>query len=100
MDKTVRVMMLAALGMAGIAIGGMTIAGCTENSSARNWGGTMNYTVPKGQKVTNVTWKEEDLWVLTRPMKPEETPEVWTFTEDTANVLWQKSGKVILTESR
>lgn len=42
---------------------------CTQNNRAKNWGGQAEYTLPKGQKLINITWKETNLWYLTRPMK-------------------------------
>ena len=40
-------------------------AGCTENERAKQFGGTMNVTVPAGEKFINATWKNDDLWIIT-----------------------------------
>ena len=56
-------------------------AGCTDNSRARRFGGTEEVTLDTGQKFVNVTWKDTDLWVLTRPARPGETSETYTLHE-------------------
>lgn len=40
-------------------------ASCTENSRARNFGDTADIEVPCGQKVSNITWKKDQLWYST-----------------------------------
>ena len=39
---------------------------CTENSRARKWGGTEEITLNKNEVLINVTWKGDQMWVLTR----------------------------------
>jgi hypothetical protein len=56
-------------------------SGCTDNSRARSFGGSMTEKLPPGEKLVNVTWKETDLWILTRPMQAGETPGTYTFKE-------------------
>ncbi len=41
-------------------------SGCTENDRAKNWGGTMNISIPAGEEFVNATWKDADLWIITR----------------------------------
>lgn len=74
------------------------VTSCTENERARSWGGTANVDIPAGQKLFDVTWKENELWYATRPMREGETPEVYTFQEKSAFGLME--GKVIFTENR
>lgn len=82
-----------------LLISALTMCGCTENTRARNFGGTMNVDVEKGQKVINVTWKgESDLWILTRPMHTNEVAETFTFQENTRFGIL--NGKVVLKENR
>lgn len=56
-------------------------SGCTSNSRAKNWGGTDTVKLPKGQKFINVTWKDNNLWYVSRPMKSDEQAESYTFQE-------------------
>jgi hypothetical protein len=39
---------------------------CTENSRARNWGGTEHLDLNSNEVLINMTWKENNLWVLTQ----------------------------------
>ncbi len=59
----------------------VVLSACTENSRARNFGGSGTIAVPCGQKVVNATWKETNLWYLTRPMREGEVPETYSFSE-------------------
>lgn len=56
------------------------LSGCQW--SAKNFGGTYTINLEKGEKLDMVTWKDNDLWVLTRPMREDETPETYRFQED------------------
>lgn len=72
------------------------LAGCTDNFRTRNWGGTMTKTLPPGQKLVNATWKNGDLWILSRKMRPDEVPEVHAFQEDSESGILE--GTVIIQE--
>lgn len=71
---------------------------CTPNEMARNYGGKENINLPCGQKLENVTWKELDIWYLTRPMLPFEEPTVHTFQEKSVWGKWE--GTLTIYESR
>jgi hypothetical protein len=58
----------------------IVFSSCTDNIRARAWGGTQDITLPSGQRVVNVTWKEADLWVLTRTDTTTK-PSTYTFAE-------------------
>jgi hypothetical protein len=60
----------------------VTMAGCTEQQRAKKWGGDYTVELPAGQKLVNVTFKDSDLWYLTRPMTEEDKAETYTFQED------------------
>ena len=72
--------------------------GCTEQMMAREWGGTYTIELPKGEKLLEITWKDDNLFYLTRPMREDEFPETYTFNEDDAYDILE--GKVIIIESR
>jgi hypothetical protein len=55
---------------------------CTENARVKRFGGTGNINLPRGQKLITVTWKETQVWYLTRPMRDDETPETYSFQEE------------------
>lgn len=73
------------------------LAGCTENDLAKNFGGTMALNVECGQKIVNVTWKNDDLWYLTRAMRTDEQPETLTFKAESSFGVWE--GTVLVVES-
>jgi len=82
-----------------IAILTMTImlTGCHE--ATRNYGGSMTLELPKGQKLEEITWKDDSaLWYLTRPMREDEQPETHTFKADTEWGVFE--GTVTIIESR
>ena len=57
---------------------------CTQNARVKAWGGTGDINLPAGQKLVNVTWKETQVWYLTRPMHKDETPETYKFQEESS----------------
>ena len=61
---------------------GVGLISCTENSRVKSFGGTGDINLPKGQKLVNVTWKENQIWYLTRPFKKDEDVEVYRFQEE------------------
>jgi hypothetical protein len=54
--------------------------------------------LPNNQKLVNVTWKEGELWYLTRQMKQGEVAETYTFNEKSSFGLIE--GTVIITENK
>lgn len=57
------------------------ITACTEQSRTRLWGGSSTVDLPVNQKLVMATWKSNNLWFLTRDMRPEEKPETYSFSE-------------------
>ena len=81
------------------AIIGITgLCGCTEQQMAKSYGGTTTIDLPSGRKLEEVTWKEDDLWILTRERKEGETIDTYYFNEDSS---WDiLEGTVILNETK
>jgi hypothetical protein len=69
--------------------------GCTENWQAKKGGGTATYFVEQNQKFVNVTWKDNDLWILTRTRKEGELPEKFKFTEKSSFGLIEGTVEII-----
>lgn len=63
---------------------GLGLFSCTENARVKNFGGTGDINLPQGQKLVNVTWKENQIWYLTRKMREDETPETYQFQEESS----------------
>lgn len=73
------------------------LSSCTENSRAKAWGGTASVDLPANTKLTGATWKDDELWYLTRPMRAGEAAETSTLNEQSSFGLIQ--GKVVFKES-
>lgn len=71
---------------------------CTQQDMARNFGGTAQIDLPPGEKLVNVTWKQVDLWILTRPANPGETPQTYRFKESSSFGVME--GTVVIQEHR
>ena len=83
------------LGLGVVASLGLT--GCS-NYVAKNLGGNMTLKLEKGEKLETITWKDSELWYLTRPMRDGEEPEEWKFRE--VNDLGILEGTVTIIESK
>jgi len=70
--------------------------GCTQNQRARSFGGTAKITLPCNVKLVTATWKQDQLWYLTRPMETGEKAGTYQFHEESSYGLIQ--GDVIFTE--
>ena len=49
-----------------LAIAVLSLASCTDNQRARNFGGTETIDIPEGRILVNCTWKKNNLWLLTK----------------------------------
>lgn len=79
---------------------GLSVIGCTANQRAKNWGGEAEMELPAGEKLVNVTWKDAELWYLTRPMRADETPETYTFREQSSFGMLEGSVKISESEAQ
>jgi hypothetical protein len=66
-----------------ILIGAMFVS-CTENERVKAWGGEGTINLPKGRKLVNVTWKETEIWYLTKPMDSSDVAETYQFQEESS----------------
>jgi hypothetical protein len=68
-----------------LAIGVIAMLGsCTDNNRVKNWGGEGTINLPKGRKLVNVTWKNTQVWYLTRPMTSTDVAETYQFHEESS----------------
>lgn len=58
-----------------------TFSSCTENNAVKNLGGTATIELPPGEKLIVVTWKDNDLWYLSRARRTNEPIESYQFKE-------------------
>ena len=62
----------------------MMLIGLTAcQSTTKNFGGTTTIKLKPGVKLEEITWKDDDLWYLTRPMRDNESAETHTFDQST-----------------
>ena len=79
-------------------VSGLLLSSCTENTKAKQFGGTAELELPAGQKLITVTWKADALWYLTKPMTENDVPETYKFQEESA---WgMMEGTYIIKEKR
>ena len=63
---------------------------------ARSWGGSMELQLPAGEKLEEITWKDDSLWYLTRSMREGETAETHVFQQSSD---WGFEGTVTIIET-
>lgn len=71
--KIKSVILIALLGIS-------SLIGCTENQSSRKYGGKSTISLESGERLVNITWKEDDLWILTR-QDTSVWPKTYKFSE-------------------
>ena len=69
-------LIISVVALTGILIG---FSGC--NTTAKNFGGSTTLKLEPNQKLEEITWKNDSLWYLTRPMTDEDIAETHTFQE-------------------
>ena len=74
------------------------MTGCVENHFAKSFGGTLTIELPKGEKLIEATWKNDDIWYLTEPMDSAYIPTKKILREKSAYGAME--GKVVFVESK
>lgn len=90
---------LSSLIVIGCLIGGSGLIFCFyDNRIARSYGGTVTINVDPGYKVTEATWKQNELWYFIEPMEETYTPKTKYLKESSEYGMLE--GKVVFKESR
>jgi hypothetical protein len=84
-------------GMFPLTVGVLMLTSC-ENFATRNFGGSQTIELEKGQRLVEITFKDNDLWILTEPMDSDYVPKTKTFYEDSNLGVMQ--GKITIVEQR
>ena len=79
------------------AITGLLV-GCGSNFMTKNLGGSMTVRLEPNQKLVNATWKDDNLWYLTRPMREDDYAEVSVFQQKSEFGLFEGSVTFIETK--
>ncbi len=74
------------------------LSSCTENERVKSFGGEGTVNLPQGRKLVNVTWKDTQLWYITRQMKPDDVAETYTFQEESSWGVIEGSYNIIETK--
>lgn len=76
----------------------LSLASCTENQRAKSWGGTAKVNLEPNRKLVTVTWKEDQIWYLTRQMDSTDVANTYEFQEESS---WgMVEGTVVIVESK
>lgn len=81
-----------------LAITVLAFTSCTKNQRARILGGTVEVNLEPNQKLVTVTWKESELWYLTRPMDSTDVAQTYRFQEESSWGIFE--GTVFIIESK
>ena len=73
---------------------------CTDNRMARVYGGSETINLPVGEKLLNITWKEDEMWLLTTDMKPADSAQVYEFKEKSSWGLLEGTVTIIETKPK
>ncbi len=72
------------------------IFGCTKQAQVFEFGGTAEIKLQPNQKLVNMTWKNDNLWFLTRPMITTDSCQTYSFYESSSFGVYE--GTLIIKE--
>lgn len=72
------------------------LTGC--QGATKSFGGSMTLELEPNQKLEEITWKDDSLWYLTRPMTDENIAETHTFQKSSEWGVFE--GTVTIIETR
>lgn len=78
-----------------VAIG---MSGCTAQQATKSYGGSTTIELPPNQKLEEITWKDDSLWYLMRPMTENDIAETHTFQQSSSFGIFE--GTVTIVESK
>lgn len=84
--------------LVGIILSITLLSGC--QGAAREYGGSVTLKLDPGQKLEEITWKEDSLWYLTRPMREGEKAETHTFKQSSEFGVFEGTVTVIESEKK
>lgn len=73
-----------------------TLTGC--QGATKSFGGSMTLNLEPNQKLEEITWKDDSLWYLTRPMTDDDIAEIHTFQQSSEWGVFE--GTVTIVESK
>lgn len=79
-----------------ILIIAISLISCSQNKRVKKYGGSATFELEENQKLINVSWKDSQLWILTKPMNNKDSAETYTYKEKSNNGILE--GKFIIVE--
>ena len=76
----------------------LSISGC--QAATKSFGGSMTLKLEPGLKLEEITWKDDSLWYLTRPMREGEEPETHTFQQSSEFGVFEGTVTVVESEKK
>lgn len=76
----------------------LSISGC--QAATKSFGGSMTLKLEPGLKLEEITWKDDSLWYLTRPMREGEEPETHTFQQSSEFGIFEGTVTVVESEKK
>lgn len=73
------------------------LSGC-EQGMTKSFGGSMTLELTPNQKLEMITWKDDSLWYLTRPMTDDDIAETHTFQQSSEFGVFE--GTLTIVESK
>ena len=71
---------------------------CTPQAMTKSWGGEIDVELDPNQKLVNITWKDDSLWILTKDMQKDDIAENYTYKEQ--DVTGWLEGEVRIKETK
>lgn len=71
----------------------VALSGCQY--ATKHWGGSMTVNLEPNVKLVNVTWKDDSLWFLTKPMTENDVAEIYYFEEDSEFGVFEGSVTIV-----
>lgn len=71
----------------------VALSGCQY--ATKHWGGSMTVNLEPNVKLVNVTWKDDSLWFLTKPMTENDVAETYYFEEDSEFGVFEGSVTIV-----
>lgn len=90
-ETEIRVMIIVVLAV--LLVAGIYLF--RPQSLAKNWGGNTTIDLDPGVKLEEITWKDNSLWYLTRPMREGEEAEIYTFKQSSNFGLIEGTVKIV-----
>lgn len=79
----------------------LSLCACTSGcqGAARDLGGEVTIELPPNEKLEVITWKEDSLWYLTRPMREGEEAETHVYKQSSEWGVFEGTVTIIETRS-